>query len=151
MMVATKEGTEQLLGYAALHYDNKGFSSLGLRDHINRRGLWKGFLGWVSLNIVASPTQPNEVMVSMLAVSPESRGLGVGTRLLSEVEKLALENKKHQLRLEVVSDNLDAQRLYERFGFQVTHTQSTYGLFSFPAVHTMVKKLDASQNDATKF
>jgi [ribosomal protein S18]-alanine N-acetyltransferase len=55
--------------------------------------------------------------VKSIAVSPEFRGQGIGTTLLSFAEDLFRNNAKH-LFICVSSFNNRAQKLYERFGFQ---------------------------------
>jgi ribosomal protein S18 acetylase RimI-like enzyme len=52
-----------------------------------------------------------------VAVRPESRGLGLGGRLLRELEQLAREHGFGQLSLSVAAGN-PAQRLYERLGWR---------------------------------
>lgn len=52
-----------------------------------------------------------------LAVLPALRGRGIGSRLLQEVERRAIEAGCCQITLEVHDANAGAKRLYERFGF----------------------------------
>lgn len=52
-----------------------------------------------------------------IAVAPNHRGQGVGIKLLETVETLALERGYCKLTLEVRQDNLPAQMLYRRLGF----------------------------------
>eukprot|EP00932_Pfiesteria_piscicida_P018246 SRR837773.5104.p1 GENE.SRR837773.5104~~SRR837773.5104.p1 ORF type:complete len:130 (+),score=33.79 SRR837773.5104:57-392(+) len=60
--------------------------------------------------------KPGEAYIEMLAVSPETRGQGVGTKLLQWAEKVAIERGATVLTLAVVAGN-PAKGLYERFGF----------------------------------
>ncbi len=53
-----------------------------------------------------------------LAVMPEYRHRGVGRRLLDRVEATARERGYCKVTLEVLADNLPAQRLYRQVGFQ---------------------------------
>lgn len=50
-------------------------------------------------------------------VSPKFRKQGVGTFLLSEIEKYARENKYCKINLEVRNDNVNAKNLYKKVGF----------------------------------
>lgn len=52
------------------------------------------------------------------SVLPTAQGHGVGTALLSELEKRARERDAAKMTLEVVGTNVDAERLYDRFGFE---------------------------------
>jgi len=52
-----------------------------------------------------------------LVVAKESRGLGIGTRLLQAVENEAKENGCCKVTLEVLQQNNRAKRVYQSFGF----------------------------------
>jgi ribosomal protein S18 acetylase RimI-like enzyme len=56
--------------------------------------------------------------VNVLAVLPEFRGRGLGTRLLTIAEQMALRLDKRGLSIIVSDANLDARRLYERVGYR---------------------------------
>jgi ribosomal protein S18 acetylase RimI-like enzyme len=71
-----------------------------------------GFLLLRDRGIVYSP------YIASLAVAPESRGLGIGSRLLDFVEERARPNSKH-IFLCVSSFNIRARALYERHGYTV--------------------------------
>ena len=60
----------------------------------------------------------DEFYLLALAVVPEERGQGLGTRLLDDVTARAIEAKSNKLALHVDTNNPDAQRLYSRYGFQ---------------------------------
>ncbi|MCK9796630.1 GNAT family N-acetyltransferase/peptidase C39 family protein [Pseudomonas sp. MAFF 302030] len=53
-----------------------------------------------------------------IAIAVEARGLGLGQRLLEQIEHCALEHDCAYLRLEVRSDNPAAIHLYERNGYR---------------------------------
>jgi len=53
-----------------------------------------------------------------LFVSPSRRGGGVGTRLLEECKKLAIETEAKELVLETMKTNTTAQSLYEGRGWK---------------------------------
>lgn len=53
-----------------------------------------------------------------LAVVPHLRGKGIGSALLAEVERRALDRDYCKLTLEVQEDNHRARSVYERFGFE---------------------------------
>ena len=62
--------------------------------------------------------QPGECYIEQASVSPRARGKGIGTKLLRYCEDIAREEGYTMLSLGVVRNN-PAQRLYERFGFEV--------------------------------
>lgn len=88
--------------------------------YIARRGGTPcGFLLLRDRGIVYSP------YIASLAVSPDSRGLGIGGRLLDFVEARAREASKH-IFLCVSSFNTRAQALYERHGYAVVGELKDY-------------------------
>jgi len=73
-----------------------------------------------------------------VAVLPRFRGLGVGTALFREAEKVALKRGCCKLTLEVLSGNTEAQRLYERLGFSPYELDPETGTAEFwekPILH----------------
>ncbi|GAA0479696.1 GNAT family protein [Salinibacillus aidingensis] len=64
----------------------------------------------------SSPRNQHSVhlVIGMLSIH---QGKGLGTQLLEELEKWAVENKLHRLELTVVSKNYSAIALYEKMGF----------------------------------
>ncbi len=64
--------------------------------------------------------------IQTVAVLTEARGLGIGSLLVAELEAVALERSCARMLLEVRSDNVPAQRLYERAGFGIDGTRRSY-------------------------
>jgi ribosomal protein S18 acetylase RimI-like enzyme len=92
---------------------------------------YRDLLGWTGavwavwgLRLASHPARPDEIYIDGIAVSPEARGLGVGTRLLTEIDDIARAHGKRYVRLDVVDTNPRAQALYERVGYKVTRVQS---------------------------
>jgi ribosomal protein S18 acetylase RimI-like enzyme len=65
-----------------------------------------------------------------LAVLPSFQRRGIGSNLLAHVievaERVAPASRISQLRLTVAEDNIGAQRLYARSGFQIVEGSATY-------------------------
>jgi len=61
--------------------------------------------------------EPDSYYICGMAVFPEYRGSGIGTKLLSLVEKHAHQHGQSKLSLIVFEQNAGAKRLYERHGF----------------------------------
>ena len=74
-------------------------------------------------------------MIATLAVHPDYRRRGVGARLLEECEARL---SSARIRLTVRADNLPAQRLYERFGYQQVGQVPNYYAHGHPGI-TMEK------------
>lgn len=63
---------------------------------------------------------PGTWYVNVLAVYPEYRGQGLGTKLLRIAEELASQSGKSGMSVIVSDANPGARRLYERCGYEVT-------------------------------
>jgi len=85
-----------LIGYSILNFQN----------------VWS----MVSLN----EGREDEYHIGMLATLPESRGHGIGSKLIDFVQKQAELNQYNKISLTVKKDNKLAIKLYERSGFQIT-------------------------------
>ncbi len=60
----------------------------------------------------------DEWYLDTIAISAESRGLGIGTALIEALPKTAKEEKRNKIGLNVDENNLRAKKLYERLGFR---------------------------------
>jgi ribosomal-protein-alanine N-acetyltransferase len=69
---------------------------------------------------------PPEAELFKLAVLPEYRRQGIGSRLLDEAEKLLQEKNVQQCHLELRQSNLAAARLYEKAGFGEAYRRKRY-------------------------
>ncbi len=88
---------------------------------IDRRGWWQ----WLKMLPVAlalercsEPIPPDVTYVSILAVMPDRRSTGIGTKLLRHVEANARRTGERAICLDVEIDNARAIAFYERNGFQ---------------------------------
>lgn len=61
----------------------------------------------------------NSLLLETLCVDEKFRGKGIGTKLISLTKKKAKESDFNILSLMVFADNMAAQRLYKRCGFEV--------------------------------
>lgn len=66
-----------------------------------------------------------------LAVSPAARGQGLGTQLLRAVEQEAQSLGCCRITLEVRSDNVRAQQLYQQLGFKADQPETWFWKRSF--------------------
>lgn len=62
-------------------------------------------------------TMPGEWYIDILAVYPEYRRLGIGRKLLVEVENLARQQGATKIALNCEKDNTKAYKLYEKLGY----------------------------------
>lgn len=63
-------------------------------------------------------------VVHTLAVHPDFLKCGIGTELLVFAERVAREEQCVSIRLDVVKDNIPAERLYQKCGYQLIGTVS---------------------------
>jgi ribosomal protein S18 acetylase RimI-like enzyme len=61
---------------------------------------------------------PGAAVVHHLGTHPDYRRLGIGRRLMEEAESLARARKVGELTLGVEPENVEAHRLYEKWGFR---------------------------------
>ena len=57
-------------------------------------------------------------VIHLLAIDPEQQGKGLATVILDEAIKNAIAMKKRAVRLDAISTNIPAQKLYEKYGFK---------------------------------
>jgi len=74
-------------------------------------------VGYISVILPRFKKFRGNVYIPTVLVSSKCRGIGVGTCLLSQIEKLAKEKNKRRIELEVFSSNTEAIKLYEKLGF----------------------------------
>ena len=69
---------------------------------------------------------PDESFVQTIAVARDRQGNGVGAQLLAELIDEARRRDEPMVGLEVRADNLGAQRMYGRFGFEHVGVRKGY-------------------------
>ncbi len=79
----------------------------------------------IILLLLEEKPKKGECYVEYLAVSPKMRGMGLGTLLLKEGERFALEHGFKQYTLCVAANNEGAIKLYQRLGFTTQKTKSS--------------------------
>ena len=122
---------DQLLGMAGLSSKGPPYAGGLLGTSWDPRP-YRDLLGWLGatwavwgLRLADHKPKEDEIYVDGIAVSPAARGLGIGTRLLSEVTAIARSRGKRYVRLDVIDTNPRAQALYERLGYRVTKVTPT--------------------------
>ncbi len=84
------------------------------------------FQGNVPFGILEYVLVPPEIQLIDIRVQQEYRCLGYGAHLLTELLKIAVEQKCPKLFLEVRSSNEPAKKLYKKFGFKETGSRKAY-------------------------
>jgi len=66
---------------------------------------------------MAKLEEPDSYYICAMAVFPQYRGMGIGSRLLDRAEEKCRSHELNKLSLIVFDENIGARRLYERSGF----------------------------------
>lgn len=66
------------------------------------------------------------LIIHVLAVSPKHAGKGLGTKMMQYILDYAKETGMQAVRMDVISNNSSAERLYQKIGFQFVQTQRLY-------------------------
>ena len=138
----------KLYGYLWLDYkgQNKGkhvFNSNILKI-IKRYGLFKCVKGLMLAVVFDYTPVEDELYIESVAVSPESRGMGLGTKFLEYAEKFAMNRGFKNITLHVIEENSRAKKLYERFGFEtvsVFYSKLTASVTGLNRVYFMRKNI----------
>jgi len=83
--------------------------------------------------------EDNVLHLANLAVDPECRRQGVATALLNQVFQMTRNARFSEVYLEVRRSNIEAIRIYERYGFQITGVEEQYYQGSEDALIMKVK------------
>jgi ribosomal protein S18 acetylase RimI-like enzyme len=84
-----------------------------LHEVVNRHRNWRS----VFFHAIEHNPETDELYITMIAVSAETRGKGVGKKLLHKVYETARERELKYVTLHVIFENPDAKRLYNSEGF----------------------------------
>lgn len=136
---------QRVLGVAGFRTPDRAFTS-GIRPKLlhERLGLAGAIRATVILALFERKLSPGELLMDGIAVSPDARGRGVGTRLLEELKLFAAQEGFLTIRLDVIDTNEGARRLYERLGFIATktsHFRWLRWLLGFSAATTLEYRL----------
>ena len=81
--------------------------------------LYDAVIGWCLVIWSGKKTHPRYPDMQDLYIKSEHRGCGHGTRMIREIERMAVERGYDRIGLTVnPDDNVPARRLYERLGYQ---------------------------------
>ncbi len=140
---------EMVVGVLSLKWneqqENKKTPKFNIFGAIKRFGIFKLFSTLLSLAILESKVSKDEMLVDYIAVHPDYRGKGIGSKLLDFGEDQARKNRKTIIySLMVIGQNHRAIKLYERLGFKVVKTTKVFFLRIFTGIkvfHYMTKEI----------
>jgi ribosomal protein S18 acetylase RimI-like enzyme len=137
------------VGLLSIQNQEKSLWNPTLKLLIEEYGLIGGIYRLAGLQLLHHKTNIGEWYVDGIVVTEEMRGLGIGSGLLSLLEKMARNKGIGLLSLEVIDTNPRAKLLYERHGFVENARKSIrpfhliYG-FPFRSAVVMVKTLSSN-------
>jgi L-amino acid N-acyltransferase YncA len=78
----------------------------------------QNIIGWASLNPYSHRCAYSGVADLSVYIAREHRGKGIGTKLLQEIEIIAIQNQFHKIVLFTFPFNEMGQRLYQKLGYE---------------------------------
>jgi len=113
-------------------YTEEGFrattaSQKEIEDRISKKAVWVAMDGNDLCGTVSIFPRGEELFVRSMAVSPASRGKGIGKILMEHVHEVAFSSGCSVITLNTTAFLLPAIRLYECFGFQRQGPGDLYG------------------------
>ncbi|VAW23323.1 hypothetical protein MNBD_ALPHA11-2358, partial [hydrothermal vent metagenome] len=116
-----------------------GFSSLVLSY-----GFFSALWRTVFLLVLEREIESDVLLMDGIAVTPDQRGNGIGSKLLDAIADHARQNGYKIVRLDVIDNNPRARALYERKGFELIRVEEMgplKHLYGFSSAATMMLKL----------
>lgn len=138
------DGQGRLIGVAGFRSPSGGFMVLS-RAALQK--VYGGFGGWLRFTLILWLTAEVDNLrfpIDGLVVAPDWRSQGVGTRLLAELERVALQLGYDRMRLDVDDANPRAKALYRRLGFTLLSQDRRWLLapiFGMKSATAMEKRL----------
>lgn len=139
----------EVVGVAGYQLGGRALTRGGTRDVLATYGSFRGLPRLLLLALLSRTPAAHELVMDGIAVSPECRGRGIGSLLLTEVAAVAADHGCRRIRLDVIDVNPRARALYERHGFTAARTEHTpylRGLMGFSAVTTMYRPVTAADS-----
>ncbi|MDN4494691.1 GNAT family N-acetyltransferase [Ureibacillus aquaedulcis] len=111
--VAESEATKDILGILVLYSGQVGAElDISLQHWLKQKN--------APITSIDAEAYPDEFYVDTVCVRGHARGSGIGTALLQYAEKVAMQKGYTKIALNVETQKVKAQNLYERLGYVVT-------------------------------
>jgi len=128
--VAENKVTKEILGILVVYNGKQGTElDANLQHWLKQKG--------APISTIDAEAYPDEFYIDTLCVHKNSRGLGLGTKLLQFAEEVAKLQGYTKLALNVETQKIEAQKLYKRLGYVVTEP---WTIINEPFLH-MVKTI----------
>jgi ribosomal protein S18 acetylase RimI-like enzyme len=136
---------DNLLGVAGFKVNGNSFVNIDkffFEGHFHK--VSAHFRFYITVALFNRFEKTGQLLMDGIAVDSKARGGGVGTVLLNGVIDKARELQMKQVRLDVIDENPNAKRLYERLGFKtIRHIRLPFlkKYFGLSGVSTMIRDL----------
>lgn len=114
ILVARKRG--EIVGVAGLKYNHVNWLKLSFFDAIREFRFPIFRVAITGFPLMASRLK-GDLLLDVIAVSPEARGKGIGTKMLRFLLSFGKQRGLEKIRLYVICHNKGAKVLYEKIGF----------------------------------
>ncbi len=142
---------ESVSGVIVLKWKGQDRLSMPMRWRKARKlGLWNAVKTLFGMILLDTSPKAGECYIEHVAVSSEHRGMGIGTMLIEEGERIARRSGLPLYSLYVAESNEGAVRLYQSLGFSIdkrVKSWLTKRIFGIPVWYRMVKALDQEIDD----
>lgn len=91
--------------------------------------------------VLTSRLEADDFYVGILSVDPDQRGGGIGTFIMEQMARTAIEHRCRRLVLDVSFENPRARKFYERLGFECRGRRRLIPGWDGVGTYTMVKAL----------
>jgi ribosomal protein S18 acetylase RimI-like enzyme len=102
--------------------ENRAFVHIATRELGMPRVLMASFLLW----LVGHEPEPGEAYISDVGVASDCQGRGIGQYMMEEAELWAINRRRTRLTLWVAATNERAIYVYEKAGFSIQRTKSSW-------------------------
>ncbi|MGW5879091.1 GNAT family N-acetyltransferase [Nocardiopsis terrae] len=142
VITARSEGT--VIGVCGLRHGGRGAFDPAWPATGKRLGPWAAARALLALGFLEHRAEKGVLVLDGICVSPEHRGLGIGSLLLEAVDAYAPRHGLHTVELSVVDTNPRAEALYRRVGFEPVDAGALgllSGLYGFGAYTTLRRRI----------
>lgn len=136
----------KILGVMLLKEKKSSTFTIKFNKLVQIYGILRGFKVFVFLQFIfgMGKLDDSTLKIEILASHKESRGKGIGTKLLNKAEIIAKKRGYNRIKLEVIDVNPRAKKLYEELGYISTKYVDTHRITKksgFNGFDEMEKKL----------
>jgi DNA-binding MarR family transcriptional regulator/GNAT superfamily N-acetyltransferase len=118
---------DQRTQFTAEAYDASTPPAAVIAERISTDPVWVAEQQARIVGTVSAAHRSPALWIRSLAVMPQARGARLGTRLLTEAQRYALDHGFDRMELDTTPFQTSAAMLYERFGFQPGHRHELHG------------------------